>query len=368
RSCNAALWLANQVGDLASYGSWTPLQKQQYYHWLTLANHNDPSALLPKKILVEVLRKSGDTQQAYQLLHSAADEDQEAAYMMAVLADEVGRREEAARRAQMLVRKYEDAIQRNPEDHESRLRWASLLVLAGDERKAIDALQEGLRRAADDKQKKQLRSAMVEAIVVSSKKLQQQDDSPSALLVSLRMLKEAMRIDATNVNLLEAISDACVRTTDSNNNQLEILRESLVQGVDPDTAHFILGTAALNQGNIQEATQHLEISIRNNPGLPGLLNNMACLILSEESPDLERALRLSEAALRSQPNHTYLRETRGQILFRMQRYTEAIADLEFALSSPELRKNIRHTLAEAYDALGQTEIAERQRELMSQRR
>ena len=38
------------------------------------------------------------------------------------------------------------------------------------------------------------------------------------------------------------------------------------------------------------------------------------------------------------PNHPFLRETRGQIFFKMGQYTEAIADLEFALAgAPQLR-------------------------------
>ena len=86
-------------------------------------------------------------------------------------------------------------------------------------------------------------------------------------------------------------------------------------------------------------------------------------MIQEEDPDWERAFRLSDAAVRTMPNHTYLRETRGQILVNLERYTEAIADLEYALAAKELRPQIRDSLAIAYDALGQPEIAQRQREL-----
>ncbi|MFN3190753.1 MAG: hypothetical protein ACE361_09545 [Aureliella sp.] len=80
----------------------------------------------------------------------------------------------------------------------------------------------------------------------------------------------------------------------------------------------------------------------------------------------DRVLRLSNAAVRELPNHPYLRETRGAILLRLERYVDAIADLEQALRAKELRPQVRESLAQAYEALGDTEIAKRQRELKAQ--
>jgi predicted Zn-dependent protease len=246
------------------------------------------------------------------------------------------------------------------------MRYAVLLVAADQPEQAVKLLAEGRLLTEDEGEERQLRQALVDSMVVLSTKIQREDNSPRGLLRRLNLLKEATKIDPSNSNLLEAISNICIQTAASEDEELRIIRESLVRGVDPETAHFILGTVALNQGDLESAMQHLEITLKTNPNLPGLLNNLACAILKQDNADLERALRLSEAAVRAMPEHTYLRETRGQILCQMGRYTEAIPDLEYALASKELRPKIRESLALAYDALGEQDIAARQRELLDQ--
>jgi predicted Zn-dependent protease len=192
------------------------------------------------------------------------------------------------------------------------------------------------------------------------------DNSPRSLISSLDLLRQAMNYDPVNPHLMEAIIQACLRASKSDNQELKVLKEAIVQGLHSDTAHFILGTIAINEGRDKEAMYHLEISAKSNPNLPGVLNNLAYLIANSDSPDLQRALRLSNAAIQSLPNHPYLRETRGQIHLKLGNYTEAIADLEMGLSAVEIRPSIRRGLKEAYTALGQDDIAKRQQELLDQ--
>jgi uncharacterized protein HemY len=58
------------------------------------------------------------------------------------------------------------------------------------------------------------------------------------------------------------------------------------------------------------------------------------------------------------PNHPEFRHTRGNILFKMERWKEAIEDLEFALSgSHSDQANIHAELAKAYEMLGSPALA-----------
>ncbi len=364
KSAQAALWLANSVGDRKDFGNWSDEDRKAYVRWLSLAVENDPTSVLPRRLLSDVLLVYGDNRGAYTTLLPVADADEDITYIVTFLEKELGMLEAARGRAEKLTRVYKDRLSETPQDIAARSRYAALFILREQYAEAVDLLKRGLVLASTPEDTKILRNAIAEAMVLESTMIADTDQSPRGLMRSLERLREAMAVDPTNPSLLEAVAQACLRAADSKNDELIVLREALVQGVSSDTAHFILGTVALNAGDIEEAKQHLEIAVKSNPNLPGLLNNLAHAISHEEEPDLERALRLSDAAVANLPNHAYLRETRGQIYFKLKRYTEAIADLEIALSAKELRPRIRESLATAYDALGRTDIAERQRELL----
>ncbi len=61
------------------------------------------------------------------------------------------------------------------------------------------------------------------------------------------------------------------------------------------------------------------------------------------------------------PNHPYLRETRGQILFKMKKYGMQLAILSLHFRPTNWPEPIHRSLAEVYDALGQKELAEEHR-------
>ncbi len=157
--------------------------------------------------------------------------------------------------------------------------------------------------------------------------------------------------------------DLVVQIQKDENSEAAALRKALVEGVGADTAHFIQGTVALLENDIEQAEVHLKQAAKANPNLPGILNNLAVAMAAKEGADLAKALKLAEAAVERLPNHPYIRETRGQILCKMKKYGDAISDLEFALQATELAVPIHRSLAEAYDALGQTELAEEHRKL-----
>lgn len=365
-SAKAAMWMANAVGDIQQFSAWAMPQKQEYVQWLTVASDNDPQDTAARRLKGTILSAMGDAQNAYATLLPIENTDSEVAYMLTMLERQLGLTENIKPRIEKLLRAFKEKLAANPQDVNVRIKYATLMALNEQEEEAVELLSAGRFLMSDPAQLKQLTSALVEAMVLQSKKIQENDRSPLGLMKSLNLLREAMNVDSTNAQLLEAVTQACVEAAKSENNDLFVLREAIVQGMGSDTAHFILGTIALNQGKVEEAKNHLEIAAQSNPNLPGLLNNLAFAMTQEDMPDLERALRLSEAAVRTMPTHPYLRETRGQILLRLERYTEAIADLEFALAATELRPTIRPSLSKAYAAIGQTETAQRQLELQKQ--
>jgi len=79
----------------------------------------------------------------------------------------------------------------------------------------------------------------------------------------------------------------------------------------------------------------------------------------DETVDLERALRIIEEAIRlSKRSLPQYYESRGRILMRMKRYSEAIPDLERGIRDRSLAKQCHQDLATCYKEINDPEMAE----------
>ena len=108
---------------------------------------------------------------------------------------------------------------------------------------------------------------------------------------------------------------------------------------------------------------HLEQAYRLDSRLPALLNHLAWALTQGETPDLERALRLADEAVKLAADQPQMRAVRGRILARLQRWQDALTDLEAVLADSEEPDGLHAVLAEVYTALGDTEMAERHQRL-----
>jgi predicted Zn-dependent protease len=77
---------------------------------------------------------------------------------------------------------------------------------------------------------------------------------------------------------------------------------------------------------------------------------------------MENALAAVNKALEISPDQFRYRETRGQILVRLGRWKDAIQDLEFAANGLPGSAEVHRSLAKAYDALGDQQLARVHRE------
>ena len=359
----AAIWKSRQVGNTEIIETWTKPQLIEFLDWLNLAIKNDPDKKEPRVTKGHLLRFLGDTRGAYQAYRPIAAQDPEIDYLVAYLEKQLGMEEQSQARAKRLGRVFRDKVESEPQNIDYRSKAAAMLVLQGRESQAIEVLQGGIPYA-NEEQLRALKSAIVDVKVLQANEQFSKESGIQGAVNRLTSLVQALQIDASNQNLMNAIIEATVQAAEADNDQLNKLQLELIEKVPPDTAHFILGTIELNRGNIQAASRQLEIAVADNKNMPGMLNNLAYALLQEDEPDLERALSYSQMALESMPRHPALRETRGQILLRLKRYTEAISDLEFALIEKSLRPAIRKGLAEAYEAIGQPDIAQQQLKLL----
>lgn len=87
-------------------------------------------------------------------------------------------------------------------------------------------------------------------------------------------------------------------------------------------------------------------------------NNYAWTLLQEPDPQPEAAMEAVSEALSISPNDYRFRETRGQTLIALGRWSEAVEDLEYALNGMPDSEGIHLSLARAYDALSEPGLAE----------
>lgn len=179
----------------------------------------------------------------------------------------------------------------------------------------------------------------------------------------LRMLQLALGRAPNNPRVLTLVADQVLAAMDEENEQVVGLRNALIEGTSPGIAHFIRGTAALLRDDVETATTSLKIAAEHMPHSAAILNNLAVALSARENADLEQALKLSQSAIEQSSNPTpYYYETRGQILIRLERYLEAIPDLERALAIPSLAPRTHEALAVCYEKIGDAELAQLHRD------
>ena len=119
--------------------------------------------------------------------------------------------------------------------------------------------------------------------------------------------------------------------------------------------YFLLWTDARTRGDTPTARAYLQAAYKLAPQIPQIQNDLAMDQSTTGSrADLERALTLIEPVVEKFPNHPGFRDTRGQILAKLGRNQEAVADLQFAASRLPNSAGTRQVLAKVYAALGQT--------------
>jgi tetratricopeptide (TPR) repeat protein len=112
-----------------------------------------------------------------------------------------------------------------------------------------------------------------------------------------------------------------------------------------------------NQKNDQ-AREFLENAVRISPNHDVAANNLANLLYKLKPYDLERALTLVDGVVQRNPKSITFVETRGQILARLGRNEEAIAELTRCLESFPNVPEIHETLAKCHKLVGNTALAD----------
>ena len=146
----------------------------------------------------------------------------------------------------------------------------------------------------------------------------------------------------------------------------EILNEVIARGEEPGLAHFAMSILKFKEQEIESAKWHLERAHRLIPQMPFVSNNLAWLLATEQPINLDRALTIIEPATEAFPDEPRLLDTRATILMKLERWEEALDDLERALRNqliPSGRVELHEKLAIVCDKINQPGLAEKHRKL-----
>ncbi|MFG0262374.1 MAG: hypothetical protein ACF788_08285, partial [Novipirellula sp. JB048] len=360
----AARWLLAQLYGEGKWTEFTSQQQAELGRILRLLHQTSPDDLGIKQLYADYLVATERPSQAIELLVELAELQPMQGLRAAALARQLNHESQAECLARQSLASISKRADEEPKNIELSLAVAQTQIFLHRFPEAVATLQEAVSRVDPSADSQVLLTAMGDALLAWIAHLEQ---SPTGTenkpLRTLQLLQQALHVAPDNPRVLNVVVDRVLKMVDERDAEIAAVRDALIEGTSPGISHFILGTTAMLREDTDKATMHLTIASELLPNSAAILNNLAVAMSLRDEPQLEQALELSQQAIAqtSTPSpHFY--DTRGQILTSLERYHEAIPDLERALAVPALAAHAHRSLAVCYDAIGEPEIAERHRE------
>lgn len=353
RDVRAARWLLNERFSPVRWEDWNAEQRGQFGALIEVAVREKGADRKLVSLYADYLITRNAEEKSLPYLETLIEEQPARALQAAIIHRKAGNESRAERALRRGQRQLERLAVEEPTNVKLYLTQTRFLIFQHRYEAAARLLKRGLDITGDDR----LREAAAETMVIWSHDPPEKKDASVRFAQRLSLLRQAVRLSPQNPKVLQTLVPLVLQTAKHDSPKVAQVRKMLVNGVTPELGHFIRGTAAMIEDNVDEATFHLELAAEQMPQTPSVLNNLAVTLASGENPKLEKSLNLVNAALAQKPNEPYFHETRGQILLELSRYQEAIAALELALPAKELALPIHRSLAIAYRELGKAEIA-----------
>jgi tetratricopeptide (TPR) repeat protein len=122
-------------------------------------------------------------------------------------------------------------------------------------------------------------------------------------------------------------------------------------------ARLILSNIAVHQNNLVEAEEWLEQILDEYPADIGALNDLGYLY-ADQGKKLHRALQMIQKAVEAEPKNPAYRDSLGWVLFRLERFAEAVEELQRAAEIDDSSDGVlQDHLGDALRATGQVQAA-----------
>lgn len=349
----AALWLLENEYSPIAWDQWNDSKKAEFGMLLGVAADAHPENKSVASVYADYLLLNGAQEKALREIDKLVSIQPARAIQGAMILRQTGRETQAiamaTEAAELLTKKGTE----EPENVSVALMRAQICLFLKQYENAINILSRTAKLSDDQR----LRAATAESLVLWSRDQATIRNQTERFARQLTLLSKAMELAPNHPLVINDLMTVVLQCADEKDAKVAQLRDILVQGVAPELAHFIRGTAAMMRNDINEATLHLELSAKSLPSVPAVLNNLAVALATRKDADLDRALTLVDAALKQVPKQPYFHETRAQILLKQKNYRDAVVSFEQAMAAEALREQVHKGLSDCYAALGQKELA-----------
>ena len=250
-------------------------------------------------------------------------------------------------------------LAKDPLDTKSRIQLVQAMAKLEQFDEAEQTVRAGMQLQSDDANLVQALANLELIRYERANQLQQSLDTRlEHLLKAFNILRDPSIVFDRMVRLYREAKDE--------NDKLKIrafFDEQLQQKEATPVGHFALSVIAVLEEDTDEAIRQLERTLELDPEQTLVKNNLAWLLAARESPDLDRAVELANSAVSKAPQIATYRDTLGTILLKRGDAAQAVTELERALPGmpPNDRYKVHRKLAQAYQSMGNEELAERHR-------
>jgi tetratricopeptide (TPR) repeat protein len=362
RNGSAARWLLENEYLKQAWDTMPEQQRAEMGSLFQLLHQESSRDLKIKQLYANYLIARGNYPLAVTLLEELATSQPVFGLQAAVFAKQIKNDVLAKHLAETTLERMEKSLLEDPTNARLSLIVTQCQVFLQRYPDASRTLESALKRTRSDEDSVLIRNSLAELYIAWIMHIEKDATTVNRLQV-LQLLQLALQCAPNNGQVLMLVADKVLASLDENDQNIIDAREALIAGTSPGISHFIQGTSAMLKGNSEQAEMHLTLASQLLPKSGAILNNLAVAIASRETSDLDLALKVANAAISHTPGaspHYY--ETRGQILFKQQKYLQAIPDLERALSAPSLATKAHEALAECYEKLGDSDLAKKHRD------
>ncbi|WP_044255852.1 hypothetical protein [Rhodopirellula sp. SWK7] len=244
-------------------------------------------------------------------------------------------------------------LERDPMNHQNRIRLAQMMLVIDREDDAGTTLLEGLAIKDDAT----IRTALA---AYSVHRFAKEVERNGKFTRKLNFLAKALQFDPKYAPAYTQMVFLFRRNRDDSERK-EVKRrllEMVTSGQGAALAHFALSDLYGIERNAEQMQWHAEKAYSMDPGLTVVANNLAWLLAHAEDPDLDRAMELARDVVKTAPNQPEYLDTLGTVLMKRGEYDDAIDVLERALPAISSKKNVHEKLAFLYEKIGQDTIAD----------
>ncbi|MBS0201589.1 MAG: hypothetical protein JSS49_01730 [Planctomycetes bacterium] len=240
----------------------------------------------------------------------------------------------------------------HPQDAQLRINCAEACLLLEQYPEAVRVLQDALTM----NDQIPIRRALARSYVMWADSLP--EGISNRRMQQFEMLAKGVQAYPDELSLYDRLLKLLEHGQDTGETVRQFLLKNIVEGRAVGLSHLILGSYAFGTGRADEAKLHMEQAFAALPNADLVANNLAWLMIHTDPPHPEQALALIDPVVERNPTMPRYLDTRGHILVKLNRYRDAVRDLELAV--PSLRKNVstHKALASAYQQLGLLDLAQ----------